>query len=532
MIVRELLTRIGYQVDKRTEKEVKKSFEGVQNRARDMARNVVGFLSFGAIALGFKKAVDAASDVDETLNVVNTLFEDQTDVVLQWAKQFGDAAGRSQFAMREYAAQVGQVVAASLDNAEATAEMSTNIAEATVDLASFNNETEANTLAALRAGLVGSFEPLQRFGVVLNVAELEAFALRKGLKKTFKEMSAGEKITVRYQAIMEQAGVKMGDATRTAAGFANQTKRLQGNIRDLAVGIGQQFMPGFAEMLADFNAFAKFNIPRVIKAVSAVGNAFRALGLILKNFVEFFMQSGRAMQAVLTVLILSTLAFFAPWLIFGALAAVAIGGIILVLDDLWAGFTRGEGVFAGLFNEFQTLVDQNDSYVDATRLSLQTALDFWIHYFTGVENGSWRMGEAIRGAFRWMGDAIVAAWDATIEAILNGLIEIVGFFSDKLEPVINAVFGTLLRMVGVVSDLGLGDIIGTLGLGGPTSIAAPGSPAAGGNVNANQEININVNAPGGDGPAIAAAVGPAAGRAVAEGNRRTAQQLLTGGATP
>lgn len=536
MIVRELLTRIGYQVDRKTEKRVNQSFNRVQEGAKNTARRVAGFLGFGAVVLGFKSAIDAASGVEETLSAMNILFEDNAGTVRDWAAQFGEAAGRSEFQMREYATSIAKVVSSSLDNAKATSEMSTQIAEAAVDLASFNDATEEDTLTALRAGLIGSFEPLQRFGVVLNVAELEAFRLRKGLTKAYKDMSSGEKITLRYRAIMEQASNAMGDAERTSAGYANQVKRLEGNIHKLRVRIGKEFTPDAAEMLAKLNAIAKEIQGPLIRGIRALGNALRAVGIILRNFVEFFMESGTAMQAVLTSLILLVIAFLAPWLIVGALAAVAIGGIIVLLDDLWAGFTRGEGVMAGFVNELQFLADEHDSYATALRLSLQTAIDHWIWYFTGVENGAWRMGEAIRGTFRKIGNSVVEIGKTIADGIVKAVRVAINMIRGMGRSVVES-FGAIGKIAGAwLGRIGaeLGDIAGASGIVGPTNIAAPGSPAArrGGDVNSQQDININVNAPGGDGPTIAAAVAPAAGRAAAEGNRQTAQQLLLGGATP
>ena len=89
----------------------------------------------------------------------------------------------------------------------------------------------------------------------------------------------------------------------------------------------------------------------------------------------------------------------------------------------------------------------------------------------------------------------------------------------SLIPEIGAKLADLDRTFGLVDDPG-------------ASIAAPGSPAAArGDITSNQQIDINVNAPGGDGPAIGAAVGAAVGKATRDGNRQLAQQALAGGVT-
>ena len=594
MIVRELLTRIGYKVDRRSEQRAALSFDKLKNAAGKLGLA----LGAGAVAIGFKRMVEAASDVEETMNVVTTAFEDQTDSVLRWAKESGEASGRSQYAMREYAATLGAVVGPTLGSAEATADLSTNMAQLAVDLGSFFNATDDEALQALRAGLIGQAEPLLRFGVAMNVAALDAFALEKGLGKTTKQMSQAEKIQLRYKFILDQTTKAQGDAAKTADSYANLTKRLQGNLQDLQVSIGKEFIPAASGAVKTLSDLAKTMKEPLALAVRAMVNAFKFAGAIVIGLVEAFRNLSGAMKVAVGLALFFAAAFFAPWLVGFLLLAAAIGGVIIILDDLWAAATKGEGVFAGLFAEFKLLAEQNDSYVTATRLSLQTALDYWIQYFTGVEHGSWRIGEAIRGAFRdagtfifdivgsWgsylgtfardaivrfaevrqgIGEAIrgagtfifdiVGAWgsylgtfardaivrfaevrqgigeaiDAFIELInkLNTAIsKFLEFFTEKID----AALGVAKDFFGVIGDLDK-----FFGLTGPEAIQVPGSPAAArarGEVNSQQSIEINVNAPGADGPAIAGAVAPAVGRAAADGNRRTAQQLLLGGATP
>lgn len=533
MIVRELLTRIGYDVDPKSEQKAKQGLDRVKSAAQSLGL----VLSAGLVAAGFKRAIDAASDVEETMNVVTTAFENQADAVLRWAQVAGEASGRSQFAMREYAATVGAVVGPTLGSAEATAQLSQDMAQLAVDLGSFFNATDDEALQALRAGLIGSQEPLLRFGVNMSVAALDAFALEQGINKQTKEMTAAEKTMLRYRFIMARTTKAQGDAAKTSDGFANQTKRLEGNIRDIAVGIGEVFLPTAAKTLQTINDLAKEMKGPLVAAVGAVMNVFRFFGAILIGLGEAFLSLGGTAQAVLSALLFFSLAFFAPWLLMPILIGAAIAGLIVIVDDLWSGLTKGEGVLAGLVGEFEHWLTETDSTTEAMGQIFATAIDFWGEKITGFGDTTEMLGLWLVDIFDRIGQGIRDAWDAVISTILDGMVEVVGYVSDTLEPVINAIFGTMLELVGMVSDLGLGDIVGSagrlLGFGGPESITAPGSPAAaaGGNVNANQNIEVNVNAPGGDGPGIAAAVAPAVGSAAAAANRRTAQQLLVGGSS-
>lgn len=535
MIVRELLTRIGYDVDPKAEQKAKSGFK----RVKDAAGKLGIALSVGAVALGFKKTLDLASDVEETMNVVSTAFEDQTSAVLAWAKESGEAAGRSEFAMREYAATVGAVVGPTLGSAEATAELSTDMAQLAVDLGSFFNATDDDALQALRSGLVGQSEPLLRFGVAMNVAALDAFALEQGLGKTTKKMSQAEKITLRYRFILANTAKAQGDAERTSAGYANQQKRLGGNLKDLAIVIGKFFLPTMATVLQVINAVVvELKGPFVI-ALRLLTAPIKLVATTIAGLVVGLTQMGTVSKIVFSAMLGLILAIKAPFIITFAIIGGLILAALLLVEDLWLGLTEGKGVMAGVAKEFMRFFDETGSALAALGGILATALDYWIERFFGVSNATDKVADAMRSAGTAVSDFFVAVideaavkvtalrdtiidlpraiWQA-IKNILPGLAEL----SKRLDP------GGVLS--GFISSIGLGDIFGGAG---PKSIAAPGSPAAGGGgVSSQQSIEVNVNAPGADGPAVAAAVAPAVGRAAADGNRRTAQQLLLGGATP
>jgi len=531
VIVRELLTRIGYDVDPKAEKKAKSGFQ----RVKDAAGKLGIALSAGLVAVGFKKVLDLASDVDETMNVVTTAFEDQTDAVLAWARESGDAAGRSEFAMREYAATLGAVVGPTLGSAEATAELSTNMAQLAVDLGSFFNATDEDALQALRSGLVGQSEPLLRFGVAMNVAALDAFALEQGLGKTTKQMSQAEKVMLRYQFILANTTKAHGDAEKTSAGFANQTKRLMGNLHDIAVAIGKEFVPGAADMLVSLNDILKTIKGPLVSALRLLVAPIKLVVTTIAGLAVGLTQMGTVGKVVFAALLGAILAIKAPFIITFTIIGGLIFAALLIVEDLWLALTEGKGVIAGLASEFMTFFEESGSALAAFGGILTTAIDFWIEKIFGVPDAMETMVGAVvdglQAASMAVGDFIIGALaevrrmlSVAKEVILGTMLDIVGFFSDKLEPFINRVSGFFSAA---------GELAGALGLGGPERITAPGSPAAGGgDVNANQNIEVNVNAPGGDGAGIAAVVGPVVGRAAADGNRRTAQQLLAGGSTP
>lgn len=634
MIVRQLLTGIGYVVSKKSEKSAKESFA----RVREGAKALGQFLVAGTLAQGFRAAISYASDAEETLNVVNVAFENQAQAVLDWAKTSGEASGRSEYAMREYASTLGAILAPTINNAKATADMSTEMAQLAVDLGSFYNATDEEALDAIRAGIIGSTEPLQRFAIVMNEAELQSFATAKGYKQQVKDMNAAQKMQLRYQFIMAKSTKAQGDAERTGEGYANQLKRLGGNMRNILTDVGKQFLENAAGLLSILNKLLTVLRGPLTIAFRSVANAIRFTTAVIIGLWEEFKKLDAVTKVVLTALLIRTLALHAPWLVWGVLIAAAVGGVILLLDDLWVAMQGGDSATASIIGNIKLLKEETGSYSKAVRLSLQETVDYWGEYLFGVKHSAWRIGEFIRndwrtwaddvgfvgdalgilardfdstikgaidGAIAWvrsrwpafsdllkqpigpaidtiskwfdglvedieasfenMGESIKQMFERAGDAIYDVLKRIVGWFGELIDPVLEKIEG-ILNLGGLGGWLGkafggLGDIDKLAGLVEPLQVAAPGSPAAlaaqGAPITfprqmtpmeprpqavapqfvtreatANQSIEVNVNAPGADGPAIASVVAPAVGRAAADGNRRIAQQLLAGGATP
>lgn len=511
MIVRQLLTRIGYDVDKKTEDRAKSSFDGLKSAAKALG----SILLTGVVAQGLRRMVEMASDVEETMNVVTLAFEDQTETVLKWAKVAGDATGRSEFAMREYAATIGSVIGPTVASAETTAQLSTDMAQLAVDLGSVFQATDIEALQALRSGLIGQAEPLLRFGVAMNVASLDAFALEEGLGKTTKQMTEAEKIALRYRFILARTAKAQGDATRTAGGFANLSKALNNAIRDLQVEIGMALLPAAAGLLQVFVDTARALRGPLRRGLQVLGTAIRGLMTPFKVLAEGIRMMPRDLKIFSAAFIAAMTVILAPMVLVVGLVGLIALGIIALIEDIQKMGEDGSGVIAGLIQEFWHWVDETDSVFAAIGQILKQAVDFWIEVLFGVPNAT----DKIMESFGEMADGIMGFIDEITESIeevlqpgLDNAAETIDFFAK-----------TARQVGGFLTDISPG-----FGGGRGRLAAEQGGPGV---VNAAQTIEVNVNAPGGNGPEIAAAVAPAVGRAAGDVNRRTAQQLLVGGGT-
>jgi hypothetical protein len=201
-------------------------------------------------------AVAAASDFNESVNKINVVFGDSSDQVIKWSETMAGSFGISQQAALESAGTFGNLFDAMGLASDAGQEMSQTLVEMAADLASFNNASPEDVLAALQSGLTGQIRPLRQYGIEVSTAALQQEAFAEGITKSVTQMTLAEKVQLRYALILKQTGNAQGDFARTSEGLANQQRILAAQWEDLQVAIGVLLLPSVLELTSALNDLA------------------------------------------------------------------------------------------------------------------------------------------------------------------------------------------------------------------------------------------------------------------------------------
>ena len=202
----------------------------IEKSFASMAGNIVGKLvaaGIGAIVLNWgKAALEAASDLAEVQNVVDTVFGTGARQIENWAKTAGEKFGLTETQAKKFTSTLGAMMKSSGLAGDEIVTMSTDLAGLAADMASFYNLDFETAFEKIRSGISGETMPLKQLGINMSVANLEAFALAQGLEKTFQQMDQGEQTMLRYQYIMQATADAQGDFEKTSDGFANAQRRI------------------------------------------------------------------------------------------------------------------------------------------------------------------------------------------------------------------------------------------------------------------------------------------------------------------
>ena len=208
--------------------------QSLGNLLQDAARKFADFV---------KDGITYASDLDEVQNVIDVTFGNSADAVNQYAKDAIQQYGLSELAAKKYAGSLGAMLKSSGVAGDELTEMATSLVGLTGDMASFYNLDPEEAFSKLSSAIAGETEPLRSLGINMNVANLEAYALSKGIDKAWSSMTQAEQTTLRYQYIMENAADAQGDFARTSDSLANQNKTLSQQLQSVGGEIGSAFIP-------------------------------------------------------------------------------------------------------------------------------------------------------------------------------------------------------------------------------------------------------------------------------------------------
>lgn len=242
--------------------------------------------------------IKLASDFNESLNKVNTVFGESSGKVEAWSKKTLEASGIAQGTALDMSALFGDMAVSMGLPEQKAADMSMSLVGLAGDMASFKNISIDRAQTALAGVFTGETEALKGLGIVMTQANLEAFALAQGIQKPIKEMTQGELVALRYAYVMDVTKTAQGDFAKTSDGAANQMRIFQESIKELGASFGQHLLPIFTPVIQKLNETLKWFgglDEGTKKTIVTIGGVVAAIGPLLLIFGQLASAVGAIM---------------------------------------------------------------------------------------------------------------------------------------------------------------------------------------------------------------------------------------------
>jgi len=183
----------------------------------------------GSLAIGAKiisigtSAIEAASDLTEVQNVVDTAFGDMAYKCEQFASTAIESFGMSEYSAKKISSTY-MAMAKGMGLAEDTAsDMAISLAGLAGDVASFYNIDLDTAETKLKSVFTGETESLKELGIVMTQTNLEQYALSQGISTSVSDMNQAQLTTLRYNYVLQQLSLASGDFAKTSGSWANHS---------------------------------------------------------------------------------------------------------------------------------------------------------------------------------------------------------------------------------------------------------------------------------------------------------------------
>ena len=213
------------------------------------AAAVPATIALGAIAVGAKKAIDAASDLEKQVQKTSGVFGPSANKIVSWSEDLAKSFGLSSSEALNMANRFGNLFVNLGYSQKSAAGMSEQMVQLAADMASFNHVPVDQTMAALQSGLAGATRGLKKYGIVIDSTALKQEAMREHLYSGKGALDAHAKAAATLTLIMRQTANAQGDFAKHSTDAANAQAIQAAETQNMTEELGKGLLPYYKALL-------------------------------------------------------------------------------------------------------------------------------------------------------------------------------------------------------------------------------------------------------------------------------------------
>ena len=371
MVLRELVTRLGFQFNDAEYKKAEAGFKKLQNAGEKLSgigKQMSLFVTTPLLAFA-GAAVMAADKADSEAEKLVDRFKEAGDEALKASDKIVEAYGFSNSEARKFVATTGGILKA-LDLSDKKAlDYSKTIIDLGVNLASYNGIDNAQAIDALTSALAGRVQGLRQLGIIIDqteVAERVLTMTQNGARFTSDRQAESMAILA---LMTEKASFAADSYNLRMKGLGETKNRIIGRLTNLAERFGKLLLPTIEKILLAFERF----IERLSKADDRLLKIIAVIGVLVAAIGPLLIIGGTLITMFSTVSIaaaaagVSLGAFLAPILLIigkGLLLAAAIALVVIAIEDFFSFLQGGESYFGDLVKWLSNSADAFTKWIN------------------------------------------------------------------------------------------------------------------------------------------------------------------------
>lgn len=443
--------------------DLDKKSNGISSKMGGIAKSVGSAFVKGSAVAGtalvglIGKSVSMAGELEQQLGGTEAVFGQFASQVQAKSKEAFSTMGLSANDYMATMNKMGALMQGSGLDIETSMDLSSQAMQRASDVASIMGIDIDMAMESIAGAAKGNFTMMDNLGVAMNATTIEAYALSKGINKSYNEMTKAEQVQYAMQMFLEKSSYAMGNYSKENETFAGSLQTLKasfgnfmsgaGSIDDVinsVVSFGNILVKSITEMAPKITTglVQLLNgiipqIPVLLQSLlpSVVTGVISLIQGIINMLPTIITMLAGMLPTIITALInglvtiIQTLAQMLPELM--PVIIDAILGIIPILIDnlplfIKAGWQLITGLSEGIIRSVPTLL----SYIPKIISSLfnyfkqmpKMALDIGVNLVKGIWNGISNVTGWVLGKIKGFG-----------KSILNGIKGIFGIHSPSTE---------------------------------------------------------------------------------------------------
>jgi hypothetical protein len=417
---------------------------GIQKAALPAAA-VAG--AIGAVGLA---AVNAASDVEQSMGALDSVFGKNADVVKKWAQSAAQDVGLSKAQYGQLAAGLG----AQLKNLGLGADQALggtkDLITLGADLSAAFGGTAAEAVEALGSALRGEADPAEKYGLSLNQTKVNAKLAEKGLSGLTGTALTAAKAQAVMELATEQAGGAVGQFARESDTAAGSAQRNQAAWQDTLAVLGTALLPVVTKLTDTFKDLANWvseNSTTVMILAGIIGGLAAAV-LLINAGLAIYEAVTIAAAAAQWLFNTALFAFPLTWIV---IAIVLVVAAIILLWNKCEWFRNAvTAVWDWIKAVWATSVEAIKSFMSSLADNISNIWNnikgFFSSAIDNIKGWLQSLGDFFGKIPGWLSSALGTVWNvitAPFRSAIDAVRGYVDWFSSMFAPVVGWISGAL-----------------------------------------------------------------------------------------
>ena len=216
-------------------------------------------------------SIDAFSQLEQSAGAIDAVFGKSARVIEDFAETAAEKAGLSKRAVFEMASVLGASLQGMGFDVDAAARKAIQLEQIGADLAATFGGPTVDAVQAIGSALRGERDPIERFGISIKEADVQARILQLGLANTTAEEKKMASATATLDLIIQGASLTTGRFAAETDTLAGKQAIANAKMEDAQAVLGEKLAP----LMEDFT---QFMIDVGIPALEGTAAVFGAIG--------------------------------------------------------------------------------------------------------------------------------------------------------------------------------------------------------------------------------------------------------------